>query len=1080
MFTTTTISRVLGLTVAGFIAKKLVGGNIAAPSNFVKKLNWVSDVTNMDARPVDKIFFVKNVDDISSIIKLAKKNKKQISIRGQAHTMGGHSFSENNLLIDIKYMNRIIDFDCEKQIVTVEPGILWSDLIRFLNEYGLSPMTLQSYSSFSVGGSISVNAHGITNDYGVCESIVNIRYIDASNSEVYCSRDVNAEVFSKIIGGYGLFGIINEVTLRVVPNVGLSMKNYCFDIDSFCEKFLAAIDDPNINIKLGRINIVNFDEIFMYLFYQNPEKQNIISELDKNPHEMTKVSQLMYKWLIPTRKGQKIRYGLEKTFKKPLDWSDDCERNKLLYESATPMGNLYNPLIVIDRTHILQEFFIPNARFKEWMYFLKNTFVGASFNKISLLNITVRYVKEDHTTFLRYAKDNMFAFVFYYRVERHELSNIELEALHNVLVEEVLRLKGTFYLPYRHHYSRQQLQTAYPEINDFYQAKLHFDPECLFTNMWYEHYSPKFHYADDMIYSKKIIQNFHETSITSNNCDDTHLLQPVDNQSNNQRNSYQMIFSSDILKYKFKEFLKNIFYLVPPEELFGVVSAINPQTSDIGVFNIVQQHMSSMGFVAKIKNKFRTLRILGDQRKDFVGQLKNISNEIGRNGYNGYVSIGDAGRNVNLMKSQLNITGNVYIVHDKQSMMDIVERGSIRSVGTFVQFDYNNSTSININDNSVDLVTCLMGLHHFPIENLQAIIRSIHKILRVNGLFVIREHDAYPELVPILNAAHNNLNAVTGETLENETEEIRQFRQVNEWIRIIEAIGFTDVGVYEMQKNDTTEDFMLCFRKNETIEEKAKNSIAKFIANTKEKYERGLDQTYSTLTEWYLVDVAQKFGKFMETSPYYLFSYWNTICLFWTLWYREAKIIRQKCGIRKAYFSEYTIASLVMGTTVTMIFSLMSILSFIPRMIYTSPTNADASKISLMVIHGDANLEKIDDQITVLNSRPFTNNQTLSLIRVPRYLKFMDIAIKLATSNVKFYEICGQKEIQVKISVAKNDSDTISALKNLDGIEILFNYCILPQDTNNEVALSVKIAKLDKLLNYCSENKIEILHIYDY
>ncbi|XWV24663.1 oxidoreductase FAD-binding [Tupanvirus deep ocean] len=1086
----------IGATIGTLALRKILWNKNDLQSStktLVKKLNWISDVTKMDARPMDKIYFVKDTDEIVDVVKLAKKNNKKISIAGQFHTMGGHTIIENGYLINMRYMNRIIDFNHDKKYVTVQPGMTWSDLIKFLNEYGLSPMTLQSYSSFSIGGSLSVNAHGITNDYGVCESIVDLSFINANGEKIYCSRKVNPDLFSKIIGGYGLFGIVYEVTLIVVPNVGLKMKYSCLDVPKFYEEFIKAIDDPTINIKLGRINITNFDEIFMYLFHDCPDKRNIISELDKNPHEMSKISKLMYKWLMPIKEGQKFRYFMEKTIKKPLDWSDECERNKLLYETASPMGQLYNPLIMIDRTHILQEYFIPNEGFDQWLNFLKHIFVGIQFKKISLLNITIRYLQKDKTTFLRYAKKNMFAFVFYYRIERHEEANKELMALHSALVKKTLELDGTFYLPYRHHYSFDELETAYPEINDFFNSKLKLDPEGIFSNMWYEHYHKKMPTMENRsefqeileIDNDKVTKHMVTSSVLKEDKIEYNDLKfnMVDNAYNNNRNSYQAIFSCPILEYKFKEFLKNIFYLVDPNELFNVVKTIvkeNPQVTDLRVFNQVCKYMELQSFASKINNKYRTLKILGDQKKDFVGQLLNILSEIGVDKINGYVSIGDAGRNITLMKKELKINGDIYIVHDKQSLMDMIERGSIRSVGKFVNFNYNTSTKIDIPENSVELVTCLMGLHHFPIENLEAVIKSVHHILKTDGMFVIREHNAYPKLVPILNAAHNIFNAVTGESYDNETNEIRQFRKINDWIKLIENLGFDDVGIYDMQKNDSTEDFMLCFRKKQTIEEKAKRAMTTFITNTKEKYIRGLDQTYSTLTEWYLVDVTQKFGKFMEHTPYYSFPYWKNICLFWNLWYKEAQIIKRKCGIRKAYFSEYTMASIVMGSTVTMIFSLISILSFVPRMIYTSASNSDATQVCMMVTHDNKNLKSIDNRIIVLKSEPFSDGKILSLIKVPRYLKFMDITTNLALRGINFYEICGQKEIQVKIGINKNNDDVIDKLKYVEGVEILFDYCILQNDDQKEVALSVRVVSLSNVINFLMDNDIEILHIYDY
>ena len=1068
------MSALYGLGVAGtlggtlLLARSLTNKKQPEQKNNSDGINWVSDVTKMDARPMDKIFYVKNVEDINHVIQLAKQNSKKISIAGQRHTMGGHTITENGYLIDMKYMNRILNFDHEKRQVTVEPGILWSDLIKFLNQYGLSPMTLQSYASFSIGGTVSVNGHGITNDLSMVESIVGIKLINHNGDIIYCSREENAELFAMVVGGYGLFGVMIEITLMVVPNRSLKMKYAELSTDTFITEYMKAANDPKVDVKLGRINITNFEKISLYVFESVAE--NIVSTLDNNPNQMSKGSQLMYKWLMPLRFGQKIRYGLESLVKKPLDWSSDCERNKLLYETATPMGNLYNPLISLDRTHVLQEYFIPVKSFPQWMTQLKQFLHNRKFKKITLLNITIRYVKKDDTTFLRYSKENVIAAVFYYRSERHEEADRELRTANNGLTDITLNLNGTIYLPYRHHYSVDQLLKAYPEIVKFFAAKLVYDPAKIFTNMWYEHYSR-------LVPGAVVDMPILVSHINANNL----LLQIVTgNPSNDSRNSYTTIFSSPILTYKFREFLKNIFYLIPPEELFGVVDGIMKKdinTTDLQLFQGVQKYLSSKNIFQKIKSKRRTLGLLSDQRKDFVGQMLEIFRSIGLTRLNGYASIGDAGRNIKMLKNNFPVTGNIYIVHDKQSMMDMVERQQIRSVGRTIHIDYNNEAKVNIND-KIDLVTCMMGLHHFPINKLSGLITSVHNTLNPGGLFIIREHNAYPELVPILNAAHNIFNAVTGETLDNEKNEIRQFRTINEWTRLIESYGFEQVGCYGMQSNDTTEDLMVCFRRMETPVERAVTETRKYIVDTREKYVRGLDQTYSTLTEWYLVDIAQKFGKFLERTPYYNFPFLYSIALFWKLWYREAKVINAKCGFRKAYLSEYTIASIVMGTTVTCIFSLMSALSFVPRLIYGSGANMDATHVSMMVIHDNLDLTTIHRDINILNAKA-CGNKTLSLIKVPRYLKFTQVAIALAKAHVQFYEICGQKEIQVKIAAPKSD-DVLQEINKLPGCKVLFKYNILKTDSFDEVALSVEIAELSSVIRDVLTKRLKILHIYDF
>lgn len=131
--------------------------------------------------------------------------------------MGGHTIAPDGHVIDMRHFTTM-QYDPVSGLVTAGAGAQWSDLIYYLNQFGKSPRTMQSYATFSVGGTIGVNAHGITSDESLAESVVSFIMVTSDAEEVVCSRDSEdakaRELFSLAIGGYGLFGIITEV-----PNI---------------------------------------------------------------------------------------------------------------------------------------------------------------------------------------------------------------------------------------------------------------------------------------------------------------------------------------------------------------------------------------------------------------------------------------------------------------------------------------------------------------------------------------------------------------------------------------------------------------------------------------------------------------------------------------------------------------------------------------------------------------------------------------------------------------------------------------------------------------------------------------------
>ena len=88
---------------------------------------------------------------------------------------------------------------------------------------------MQSNNAFSVGGSLSVNCHGWQFDRPpIASTVESFRLMQADGTIVRCSRKENQELFSLALGGYGLFGIILDAELRVVPNERYRLEQTSF------------------------------------------------------------------------------------------------------------------------------------------------------------------------------------------------------------------------------------------------------------------------------------------------------------------------------------------------------------------------------------------------------------------------------------------------------------------------------------------------------------------------------------------------------------------------------------------------------------------------------------------------------------------------------------------------------------------------------------------------------------------------------------------------------------------------------------------------------------------------------------
>jgi FAD/FMN-containing dehydrogenase len=105
-----------------------------------------------------------------------------------------------------------------------------------------------------------------------------------------------------------------------------------------------------------------------------------------------------------------------------------------------------------------------------------------------LLNVTVRNVKTDADTFLRYADRDMFGFVMLFSQDRSEAGDKRMKPMTQELIDAAIECGGRFYLPYRLHATKEQFERAYPMAQRWVELKREYDSEGVFWNQLLEAY----------------------------------------------------------------------------------------------------------------------------------------------------------------------------------------------------------------------------------------------------------------------------------------------------------------------------------------------------------------------------------------------------------------------------------------------------------------------------------------------------------------------------------------------------------------------------------------------------------------
>lgn len=94
-------------------------------------------------------------------------------------------------------------------------------------------------------------------------------------------------------------------------------------------------------------------------------------------------------------------------------------------------------------------------------------------------------------------------------------------------------------------------------------------------------------------------------------------------------------------------------------------------------------------------------------------------------------------------------------------------------------------------DNSFAVVTAMMSLHH--IKNVEATVREVRRVLRDDGIFIIREHDASGKIGLFLDVVHGLYSISLKEEIEDKDfvrNYYAKYRSIDEWIRMMKENGF--------------------------------------------------------------------------------------------------------------------------------------------------------------------------------------------------------------------------------------------------------------------------------------------------
>jgi FAD/FMN-containing dehydrogenase len=459
---------------------------------------FVNDIhSQLNRTRVSGVYTPNTAQDLRAILQTAKSNRTPVSVCGRRHSMGGQQFGTDNMLIDMTSMNRVLHFDKERGIVEVEGGIEWPALLDYLRkaqevearQWGI----LQKQTGadrLSIGGALASNVHGRGLKFKpIIDQVESFTLLNHAGEIIKCSRHENSELFRLVIGGYGLFGIVTSVQLRLWERKKVQRIVEIRNIQDIPQGFEQRIKDGFLYGDFQFATDSKRDSFLargVFSCYLQVDSQTPLTENPTrfHPADWARLTYYTHKYKKRAFDVYTKRYLATSG---QIYWSDS-------QLSAAYVDNYHEELdrklgAKVKATEMITEIYVPREKLVNFMTDARKVLREQDAN---VIYGTVRLIEKDTESFLAWARENWACIIFNLHV-KHNAEGIEQAAnSFRSLIDLGIKYGGSYYLTYHRWSHREQVEACYPQFKEFLRMKLKYDPQEVFQSDWYRHHKKMF------------------------------------------------------------------------------------------------------------------------------------------------------------------------------------------------------------------------------------------------------------------------------------------------------------------------------------------------------------------------------------------------------------------------------------------------------------------------------------------------------------------------------------------------------------------------------------------------------------
>jgi FAD/FMN-containing dehydrogenase len=435
------------------------------------------------------------VDSLEAVQGAVAASELPIAVAGGRHAMGGQQFCSGGLLLDTRSLRRVLDFDRENGVIEVEAGIQWPELLDYLRDVqtdGEAPawgirQKQTGADRLSIGGALAANVHGRGLSFPpIVGDVESFTLVGPDGELRTCSRAENADLFQLVIGGYGLFGVVYSVRLRLMPRSKVERVVEVRSIDGVIEAFDDRIADGFLFGDF-QFSIDPDDPDFLrrgvFSCYRPvddatpiPDGQRALSRDDWGrllhlAHVDKALVWDAYTTHYLATSGQ-------------VYWSDAHQLAEYLDDYHLELDRLTG---ATDRaTEMITEIYVPRDRLDDF-----TAEAAADFREhgVDVVYGTIRLIERDEETFLPWAREPWACTIFNLHTVHTPAGLEHAGDAFRRLIDIAIARGGSYFLTYHRWARPDQVEACHPRFRDFLAAKREHDPEERFQSDWYRYYA---------------------------------------------------------------------------------------------------------------------------------------------------------------------------------------------------------------------------------------------------------------------------------------------------------------------------------------------------------------------------------------------------------------------------------------------------------------------------------------------------------------------------------------------------------------------------------------------------------------